>query len=131
MASTTIADYQVLRDSRFTLDTGGDFSREFTFDVPDDIHGATGGARKAIISFNFRPLETSRLRILFRASEVLDTTFDISHTRMHQEVFDIGSLLFQDFGSGIFRPDTVPVEFRVSPGKCRISDVVIWYQIER
>lgn len=133
MPSTSLADYQVLRDTGFTLDANGpgDNSQSFTFDVPDDLTTSTSGARKAIVTFKLRPVENSGVRMRFHGAELFDRNFDRSITRMHCETFDIGEILLQDFGQGSSLPTSTQFVVEVLSGRVVFSDIVIWYQINR
>ena len=129
MPSTTIADYQVLRDASFTLEDGHNDVEFFNFTVPDDLHQGTSGQRKAILTFVLRPAERSEVTVQLHGTDImLRRPFSASHTRMHQEVFDINHALTS--GGGV--PDVgARVMFNVPVGKVIFSDVVIWYQIDR
>ena len=129
MPSTTIADYQVLRDSAFELDSQLNDVETFTFSVPDDLHLSTSGQRKAVLNFNLRPVQDSQVTVRFHTTNVmLIRPFSRSHTRMHQEVFDIGRVL--STGGGV-PSNGAQVLFNVPSGSVIFSDVVIWYQINR
>jgi hypothetical protein len=129
MPSTTIADYQVLRDGTFTLDSGLNDVETFTFSVPDDLHSATSGQRKAVLTFNLRPTRDSEVTVRLHTTNImLVRDFSRSHTRMHQEVFDINQIL--NTGGGVPAAGA-QVLFNVPSGRVIFSDVVIWYQIDR
>ncbi len=129
MPSTTIADYQVLRDGNFTLDSGHNDVETFNFTVPDDLHRSTQTKRRAILNFVMRPVEDSKITVqLHRTDVMLRRSFSASHTRMHQEVFDINHALSTDGG---VPASGAEVMFNVPSGKVVFSDVVIWYQIDR
>ncbi len=133
MPSTSLADYQVLSDTDSTLDANGpgDDSQSFTFDVPDDLTTSTSGARKAIVTFKFRPIEDSQIRMQFHGAELFDINFDRSITRMHCETFDIGEILLQDFGQGSSLPTSTQFVVEVVSGRVKFGDIVVWYQINR
>lgn len=133
MPSTSLADYQVLSDTDFTLDANGpgDDSQSFTFDVPDDLTTSTSGARKAVVTFKFRPIEDSQIRMEFQGAELFDIDFDRSITRMHCETFDIGGILEQDLGQPGGLPTLAQFVVEVVSGRVRFGDIVIWYQINR
>jgi len=128
MASTTIADYQVIRDGVLELDVGFNDVGDFTFVVPSDIHLGTSSRRKAILNFNLRPVEDAKLTVKFNGVNLMtERFFSASHTRMHQETFDIGTALQATANM----PSNAVVQFIVNAGKIRFSDIVFWYQINR
>ncbi len=125
MASTTLADYQVLRDTSFTL---GEFDHHtLHWQISSDFHGPSSGSRKPVMAFKIRPLENdTSFEILLHERKVIgQSNFDASHTRGYSEAFG-----WPDFGQGGF-PNPVPVKFEVTGGSARFSDVVVWYQINR
>jgi len=103
--------------------------RTFTFVVPDDLHRSPSDARKAVLTFNLRPTADSEVTVRMHTSDImLRRFFSQSHTRMHQEVFDIDAIL--STGGGV--PNAgAQVLFNVPSGQVDFSDVVIWYQINR
>ncbi|MEM7132384.1 MAG: hypothetical protein AAF702_39140 [Chloroflexota bacterium] len=129
MASTTIADYQVLRDGGFVIDAnygGSPNTRTFNFDVPPDFLFASG-SRKPMICFKVRPDQDSSFKIRMNHREIASFKLDQSHTRGYWETFNAS----QAFPEGAGFSDPTPVEFYISSGKIVVSDVVLWYQIKR
>ena len=129
MASTTIADYQVLSDGSFTLDTvqgGSPNEATLNFEVPSDF-AFESGVRKPILTFNILPFEDSNFKVFLNHREVASFNFDKSHTRGHQEAFSATTA----FPNGSSFSNPVPLRIFLSSGKIRLSDVVVWYQIKR
>ncbi|MEM7472674.1 MAG: hypothetical protein AAF340_15095 [Pseudomonadota bacterium] len=128
MPSTSIADYQVIRDGTFTLQDSTNDVETFTFAVPDDLNRSTSGARKSVLTFNMRPEQDSRVTVRMHTTNIMtNRSFSQSHTRMHQETFDIDAIL--STGGGV-PSEGARVQF-IAVGKVTFSDVVIWYQINR
>ncbi len=129
MASTTLADYQVLRDGTITLDASTS-NREttFNFTVPSDF-AFEEGSRKPILAYKVRVYEdNTAFKVFVNFREVISVSdLDTSHTRGLWEAFS-AKTAFPD-GSSFSNP--VPVRIVVSRGKIRFSDVVLSYQIRR
>ncbi|MEM8571878.1 MAG: hypothetical protein AAGG56_13375 [Pseudomonadota bacterium] len=129
MPSTTITDYQVLRDGRFTLDSGLNDVETLTFAVPDDLHLSTSGARKAVLMFKLEPQLDSQVTVRLHGGLILSNmSFPESVRHAHHETFDIAALLTP--------LSSVPAQgaevlFNVPSGRVQFSDIVIWYQINR
>lgn len=128
MPSTSITDYQVLSDGNFTLrgtpSQGEPQEKKLSFAIPDDMHVSTALARRPILAFKVRPLEDSTLHLVFDGENILNTSFDTSHTRAYREAVDLSGPLKQS-------PSTVEIRFLVLNGRARFGDVVMWYQINR
>ena len=125
MASTTIADYQVLVDGTFAL--GGNVTdKTLTFEVPSDF-AREAGVRKPILAFKVRPDEDSVLKVSVNHHEIASFDFDRSHTRGYWETWSAKTA----FPEGQSFQTQTPVRFFLQAGKVVLSDVVIWYQIQR
>lgn len=127
MASTTLADYQVLTDGSFTLDASSS-TREKTlsFTVPSDL-AIESGSRQPVIAFKVRPDEDSTFKILMNNREVASFNLDKSHTRCYWEPISATTA----FPNGSSFSNPVPVKFIVRSGRVLLSDVIVWYQIKR
>lgn len=129
MASTTIADYQVLSDGSIVLDTaygGSPNETTLNFEVPSDF-AFESGVRKPILTFNILPFEDSSFKVFLNHREIASFNFDKSHTRGHQEAFSATAA----FPNGSSFANPAPLRIFLSSGKIRLSDVIVWYQIKR
>lgn len=126
MASTTIADYQVLRDSKFTLEEQD--TQQLKFQIPSDF-AIESGARQPILTFKILPFEdNTAFKVYVNDREVIhQANVSKSHTRGWSESFSAKTA----FPEGASFPTNNKVEVRVTRGKAQFSDVVIWYQIRR
>jgi len=91
-ATNSFADYQVIRDGSITLDAGAssDPSEEtLKFLVPSNMVISNSRVRRPILAFKMRPIENSRLFVSFDSVEILDTSFDASHTRTYWEAVNL------------------------------------------
>ena len=133
MPTTTITDYQVLRDSNFTIsrltivDNEFPQSKTFDFDIPSDLHLTNSTRRHASLAFKMRPLVDTKLTVRVNHNKLFENTFDASHTRAYWETFSMKSVL----GSDANTASDVPVSFFCNTGRIVISDVILWYQIDR
>lgn len=124
-ATNSFADYQIIRDQNITLDAGpsNDPSEEtLHFTVPSNMVISNSRVRRPILAFKYRPFEDSRLFVSFDSQEILDTSFDVSHTRTYWESVNLTSALSQ-FSS------PVDVRFVCTQGRIRLADIIIWYQV--
>jgi hypothetical protein len=109
----TASQFAVVLDSPLTLGVGGDIDRTFDF----TIHSGPFGGEPALVSF-----------LLIRADDlVLQVTWnDLNFTR--------------DYGPGpersvhevigpAARKGANRLTLRVHQGSCRISDLIVWYQV--
>lgn len=126
--TTSIADYQVLRDGDLTLDAGlgGLTETTFNFTVPNDFV-FTGNSRQPILAFKARPFENSSFKVFLNYREVVSTSLDESHTRAYWEVISATTA----FPEGSSFGETVPLRIIINSGRMSISDVVLWYQVNR
>lgn len=124
MPSTSLTDYQVLHDT--TFDLGGNVTtRELHWEVPDDIVLSDGG-RKPILAFKILTFDKATLKVRVNNREVFQETFSESLTRGYWETFNFQTA-FPEGAS--FDALHNPVHFFMSEGSARISDVVLWYQV--
>jgi len=126
MRSTTLCDYQVLRDSSFTLDPGNGKTEETVhFERPLDMfHG--DGSRMPILSFAYRTVESGRLEIDVNHREVISVNFGTSKTRTYNEPFRAQTA----FPQGSSSLAQVPVKFRTQSATIVISTVILFYQVD-
>lgn len=131
MVNIIASDYQVLRDGTLQLDDRE--TQQYTFQVQTGFHYSGALRNQAILSFNIRPANAGRLTV--RAIGSGATTFvnrrffSQSHTRMHQETFDLDGIISatnQSVGEPI---GSLPIEFRAEDGPLILSDIVIHYKI--
>jgi hypothetical protein len=125
--TTSVVDYQVLLDGEITLDASTAF-RETTFEftVPSDFV-MTSSSRQPILAFKARPFENSDFKVFLNHREVLSTDLDASHTRLYWEVISASTA----FPEGASFNNPAPLRFILNSGRMRISDMVIWYQVDR
>lgn len=127
MASTTIADYQVLRDEAFTLNAASPNREEtLSFTVPSDF-AFESGVRKPILAFKVLPSEDSSFKVFMNSREIASFQLDKSITRGYWETFSARTA----FPEGASFSNNVPVRIVIGSGKITLSDVVVWYQIKR
>lgn len=125
MPSTSLCDYQVLRDAQFTLDAATNNHEEnLSFINPDDIF-LGDGPRMPILSFAYRAHEDCRIKIWVNSREVIEVSFGKAKTRTFMEPFRAATA----FPQGSTIPAQVPVRFIVDRGKATISNVILFYQV--
>lgn len=121
----TIADYSVLRDGAFDLESGEE--RELpSFFAPQDIVPGTNLA-KAILSYKARPLQQPP----FAPYVELDISLKYQALDIEEVVLkgDTVHGLWEAFPAD--RLSTLVANvfvFRSNSGRVRISDVILWYQ---
>lgn len=118
---TTLADYSVIRDTKFRLQSGE--ARTFTFGMYSDIVGS-GGSKRPIISFFADPSGNARnlkYKVFLNGQQIVDYSYTGGVGRAHQEV-----LQHDNVNVG----ETNLMEFRVESGEGSVgfSDVVLWFQ---
>lgn len=128
MPSTTLCDYQVLRDSAFTLDASTSTNREITLGwvMPDDFEH-DDGARSPILAYRVHPRQDCRYSMFFNGRPLFEQSFDQGNNRGMWEVFQAST----PFPEGASVPNPVPLRIVIAQGRCTFSDVVVWYQIRR
>jgi hypothetical protein len=121
----TIADYMVLRDGTFDLESGE--SRELApFFPPDDLVQGSSSAN-AILCYKARPLPQApftpqvdlKITLKFQAFEIETVQIQDDTVRGLWEVFPAAQLSSTVGNVFVFRSES---------GRVRISDVVLWYQ---
>ena len=118
---TTLADYKVVRDTKFNLSSGRENSFELV--LPTDLV-RSGNSKRPMISFFADPSGNARaLRCTIRINgqRVVDYTYSGGVGRQHTEV-----LRHDQLNPG----ETNRITFRVESGSGSVSfsDVVLWYQ---
>lgn len=133
--ATTLADYQILRDSSFRLVGSGNpgsvnptpqgaTNRSFKFTPPADIFISNSTSRGPVLSFKIRPARDSELRVTFGGAQPVFTNFDASHTRGYWECFKYT----QSMHNRRDENGQLDVVFQCFAGEINISDIVVWYQ---
>ena len=125
--TTSVVDYQVLLDGDITLDASTNLREaNFEFTVPTDFV-ISGGSRQPILAFKARPFENSDFKIWLNNREILSTDLDESHTRIYWEVISASTA----FPEGASFNNPAPLRFILTSGRMRISDMVMWYQVDK
>lgn len=131
MVNIIASDYQVLRDGELRLDDGE--SQQLEFDIQNAFHYSTALRNHGLLTFNIRPAESGRLTVRAvgsgPATIMNRRTFSQSHTRMHQEAFNLDAIVSatnQSIGQPI---GALLIEFRAQDGPLILSDIVIHYKI--
>ena len=126
MASTSVADYQVLSDGSFTLEDYD--SQTLALEVPSDFV-MESGVRQPIMAFKILPFnDDTAFKVYVNDREVISQTgMDKSLTRGWWESFSAKTA----FPENVSHPKANSVKFQVTRGKAQFSDVVLWYQIKR
>jgi len=127
MASTTLCDYQVLRDTPFTLDAATN-NREITlgFEVPDDFEFGAG-VRRPVLGFMMHPRQDCRFILFLNGRQISEHSFDQGNNRGMWESFPASAA----FPEGSSIPNPAPLRIIAAQGRITFSDVVMWYQIRR
>ena len=97
----------------------------FDWEIPDDIHISTSRTRDPIFSFKVRVFETAKFFVTINARTVIDTSLSPDNVKVYWEVISWRNT-FPNRISGIEK-----IQLSMREGHMRISDVVIWYQINR
>lgn len=121
----TIADYSVLRDGSFDLESGHQRELDPWF-PPSDLVPGTGTA-KAILSYKARPLPQApfspqvdlKISLKFQGLSIETVTIKGDSVRGLWEAFPANKLSSTVGNVFIFRSQS---------GRVRISDVILWYQ---
>ncbi len=121
----TMADYTVLRDGTFDLDSGAHLELA-PFFPPDDLVPGTGQA-KAILCYKARPLAQPpfspqvdlKISLKFQNLQIETIRIKDDNVRGLWEAFSAAELS-QTVGNVFI--------FTSVTGRVRISDVVLWYQ---
>ena len=131
MPTIIASDYQVLRDGSFSFDDGD--REQWPFSVPNAFHYSTALRNHGLLTFNIRPAESGRLTVVAIGSGpstiINRRTFSQSHTRMHQEAFNLDAIVAAT-NTSIGEPiGSLLIEFRAEDGPLILSDIVIHYKI--
>jgi hypothetical protein len=118
---TSLADYKVIRDTKFSLRPGQE--RSFEFSIYRDTVGS-GGSKRPVLSYFADPSGDARnltYRIFLNGTEIANYSYSGGVGRGHQEVLSHGSI-----NAG----ETNVLEFRVQSGEGSVgfSDVILWFQ---
>jgi hypothetical protein len=118
---TTLADYIVIRDTKFELRPHQE--QTFTFDIYEDIV-RSGGSKRPIIAFFADPSGNAKnLRCEFEINDQVigDYRYSGGVGRGHWEV-----LRHENLNAGA----TNTIQFRVESGEGSVgfSDVILWFQ---
>ncbi len=131
MVNIIASDYQVLRDSELRLNDGE--RQQLSFDMQNAFHYSTALRNHGLLTFNIRPAASGRLTVGAIGSgptSIMNRrTFSKSHTRMHQEAFNLDAIVSATNDS-IGEPiGSLLIEFRAEDGPLILSDIVIHYKI--
>lgn len=130
MPSTSITDYQVLSAPTFTLDTANAslHEKELSLVIPDDLV-FQGSARKPILAFKITTEQATNLHVWLNLPN-----FQIITPIDFENGLRIGWWKVVDFTDALsvaYNPLDVALTFKINQGKCRINDVVMWYQVAK
>lgn len=132
MVTIVGSDYQVLRDGELRLDDGE--SRQLPFKVQNAFFYSSAIRNHGLLAFNIRPAQSGRLTVTAigsgPATVMSNRTFSKSHTRMHQETFDLDAIVSATNASIGQSIGSLLIEFGVRDGPLILSDIVIHYKIE-
>ncbi|MEY1557386.1 hypothetical protein AB3Y40_17300 [Yoonia sp. R2331] len=128
MQSTTLCDYQVLRDTPFTLDAESSpaSERTFHFTMPPDLE-LGDGLRQPILSFAANVQKAASFRIFLNAREIITFNMGKAKTRSMLEPFNAQTA----FPEGSSAPAQVPLRILMQRGKIGFQNLILFYQIRR
>lgn len=131
MPNIIASDYQVLRDGELRLEDGE--RHQLEFDMQNAFHYSTAQRNHGLLTFNIRPAGSGRLTVVAIGSGPVTImnrrTFSQSHTRMHQEAFNLDAIVAATSDSIGQTIGTLRMEFRAEDGPLILSDIVIHYKI--
>ncbi|WP_371170532.1 hypothetical protein [Aliiroseovarius sp. 2305UL8-7] len=131
MPTIIASDYQVLRDGSFSFDDGD--REQWPFSVPNAFHYSTSLRNHGLLTFNIRPADTGRLTVVAIGSgptTIMNRrTFSQSHTRMHQEAFNLDAIVSATSDSIGQTIGSLLIEFQVEDGPLILSDIVVHYKV--
>ena len=131
MVNIIASDYQVLRDGELRMNDGD--IKTFPFHIQNAFHFSGALRNHGVISFNIRPANSGRLTVRVNSngpSTIINRRFfSASHTRMHQEAFDLDAIVAAQFDSAGTNIGSFPIEFRAEDGPLILSDIVLHYKI--
>lgn len=122
----TVADYAVLADAPFTLESGAEHEVG-PFFAPDGFVAGTNLA-KAILAYKAHPLADPP----FRAQAQLQITGNVFQPGIETVTIsgDFSRGLWEAFpATGFGQNIGTSFHFRSLSGRIRIADVVLWYQV--
>lgn len=131
MTTLVGSNYQVLRDTELRLEDGE--SQQLRFKVPNAFFYSSAMRNHGLLAFNIRPADTGRLTVTAigsgPATVMSQRLFSKSHTRMHQEAFDLDAIVAAT-NTSIGDPiGSLMIEFAVTDGPLILSDIVVHYKI--
>lgn len=114
-----IADYSIIRDTSFTIQTGGDIDRTFDLTLPSSLYRSNRGVL-AYITDPYPNANNLRVEILVNGTSIRKPRFSGDSYQTLHEVVDSNLL---KVGNNTFK-------FRITSGsgKILISDIVLWWQ---
>jgi hypothetical protein len=131
MVNIIASDYQVLRDGELRLEDGE--SKQLSFHLQNAFHYSNALRNHGVLNFNIRPANGGRLTVRVNGngpSTIINRRyFSESHTRMHQEAFDLDAIVAAQFQSAGMDIGSFPIEFRAEDGPLFLSDIVIHYKV--
>jgi len=114
-----IADYTIITDAKFTIQTGGDIDQTFSFSLES---GAHLGSRSilAFVLFVDGNAKNLKFAVLVNGLEQLSYSFT---------GFQINTL-HEVIAANLLKQGTNSIEFRIvgGTGKLEFGDVVLWWQ---
>lgn len=114
-----IADYTIIKDERFTIQTGGDIDQTFNFSLES---GAHLGSRSilAFVLFVSGNAKSLKFEVLVNGSVQLSYTYSGFRSNTLHEVI----------AADLLKQGTNSIEFRIvgGTGKLEFGDVVLWWQ---
>lgn len=132
MPSTSLTDYQVLQDGNTHLsvpvkEPTHERLLEFNWVFPDDLVFDDALARRPILSFKVRVFEAATFFVKLNDVVVVEPTeLAPDNVKVWWEVINLNTA-FPDGRSHA----TETISLQLQGGHMRVSDVVIWYQINR
>lgn len=131
MPNIIASDYQVLRDGELRLEDSE--RHQLQFDMQNAFHYSNAQRNHGLLTFNIRPAGSGRLTVVAIGSGPVTImnrrTFSQSHTRMHQEAFNLDAIVAATSDSIGQTIGTLRMEFRAEDGPLILSDIVIHYKI--
>lgn len=131
MPSTSITDYQVLQDGNVTLsepvkEPGHVRHVTWTWQRPDDLHFTSSIVRSPVLSFKVRVFENTPFFIKMNGQVIVSTSLDPDNVKVWWEVIRLSDA----FPNGRTN-DFENIVLEIDGGHMRLSDVILWYQINR
>jgi hypothetical protein len=116
-----IADYAVITDAKFTIQTGGDIDKDFDFTLESGAHLGSR-AILAFVLFVHGGAEKLAFEVRINKSVQLSYVFTVSGTRIHT--------LHEVINANVLKAGTNTIEFRITGGfgSLEFGDTVLHYQ---